>query len=115
MLSELEPSLPDWEFGFEAAGEAAFEEHHCSFEGDLLWCEEQVDVVRHDDEGVEFVMAFAAVVLEGFEEELGVDGLLEESSSVPGLGADEEGSVACCSTGDSHDWTKHTSGAKAPC
>jgi len=60
-------------------------------------------------------VAFAAIVLEGFEEELGVGGLLEESSSVPGLGADEEGSVACCSGGDSHDLTKHTSGAKVSC
>ena len=73
----MEPSLPDGKFGFEAAGEAAFDEHHCSFEGDVLWCEKKVDVVRHDDEGVELVMAFAAIVLEGFEEEFGVRGNLE--------------------------------------
>ena len=72
-------------------------------------------MVGHDDEAVELEATFAAIVLEGFEEELGVGGLLEESSSVPGLGADEEGSVACCSGGDSHDLTKHTSGAEAPC
>jgi hypothetical protein len=52
--------------------------------------------------GVEFVVAFAAVVLEGFEEELGVGGDLEEAASVVGLGGDEEGAVACCSGGDSH-------------
>ena len=63
-----EAALPDGEFGFEAAGEAAFDEHQCSLNGDDLWGEEQVDVIGHDDEGVEFVVAFAAVVLEGIEE-----------------------------------------------
>jgi len=97
-----EPSLPDGKFGFEAAREAAFEEHHCSFEGDVLWCEKKVDVIRHDDEGVEFVVAFAAVALERVEKKLGVGRLLEEAAAIPGLGADEESAVACCSGGDSH-------------
>jgi len=35
---------------------------------------------------------------------VGVGGGLEEAAAVPGLGADEEGSVACCSGGDSHDF-----------
>ena len=63
-----ETSLPDWEFGFETAGEAAFDEHQRSLDGDDLWSEEQVDVIWHDDEGMEFVVALAAVVLEGIEE-----------------------------------------------
>ncbi len=67
-------------------------------------------VVRHDDEGVEFVVAFAAVVLDGFDEELGVGGDLEEVAAVVGLGADEEGSVACCSGGDRHDCQAYLSG-----
>ncbi len=108
-----ESSLPDGKFGFEATGEAAFDEHQRSLNGDDLWGEEQVNVVRHDDEGMEFVVPFAAVVLEGIEEQLGVGGCLEETAAVPGLGTDEEGSVACCSGRDSHDLTKHTSGAKA--
>jgi hypothetical protein len=58
-----------------------------------------VDVVGHDNEGVEFIVAFAAVVLEGFEEEFSGGCDLEESSAVVGLGGDEEGSVAGCSGG----------------
>jgi hypothetical protein len=33
---------------------------------------------RHDNEGVEFVMSLATVVLEGLEEEFGVGGDLKE-------------------------------------
>ena len=95
-------ALPDGEVGFEAVGESAFDELDGSFEGDDLWGEEQVDVVRHDHEGVEFVVPFAAVVLEGVEKELGVGRLLEEAAAIPGLSADEEGAVACCSGGDGH-------------
>ena len=40
--------------------------------GDVACCDEEVDVVRHDDVGVEFVEALGAVVLESFKEELGV-------------------------------------------
>ena len=49
-----------------------------------------MDVVGHDDEGVEFVCALGAVVLEGCEEELGVCGKLEETTAVVGDGGDEE-------------------------
>ena len=83
-------------------GEAALDKLHGALEGDGLWGEEEVDVVGHDDEGVEFVVAFAAIVLEGIEEELGCGFGLEEAAAVVGLGADEEGAVACCSGGDSH-------------
>ncbi len=61
-----------------------------------------MDVVGHDDEGVEFVVAFAAVVLEGFYQEASGGCDLEECSPAVGLGGDEEGSVACCSGRDSH-------------
>jgi hypothetical protein len=61
-----------------------------------------MDVVGHNDEGVEFVVALATVVLEGLEEELGCGWMLEEAPALPGLGADEEGAVACCSGGDGH-------------
>ena len=74
-------------------GEAAFDEPDGSFERDGRG-EEEVDVVGHDDEGVKAVVALGSVVLEGFEEELGVGGGLEEAAAVEGLGADEEGAVA---------------------
>lgn len=66
-----EASLPNGEFRGEAVREASLDESDGSFEC-FLWGEKQVDVVGHDDEGVEFVVSFGAVVLEGFEEEFGV-------------------------------------------
>ena len=56
-------------------GEAAFDELHGG--GKVGGGEEEVDVVGHDDEGVEFVVAFAAVVLEGFEESSALAGSLK--------------------------------------
>jgi hypothetical protein len=53
-------ALPDGELGGEASGEAAFDELDGALKSDLLRREEKVDVVGHDDEGVELVMAFAA-------------------------------------------------------
>jgi hypothetical protein len=66
-----ETALPGGELRGQAAGETAFDELDRAFEGDAGGGEEKVNVVGHDDEGVEFVVAFAAVVLEGFEEEFG--------------------------------------------
>ena len=62
----------------------------------------RVDVVGHDDEGVEFVVPFAAIVLEGFEEEFGVDGELEEAATVVADGGDEEGASRGGSLRDGH-------------
>ncbi len=53
--------------------------------------EEQVSVIGHGDEGVEFVEALEAVVLEGFEKELCVGFGLEEAAAVGGDCSDEEG------------------------
>ena len=109
-----EASLPDRKFGTKAAGEAALQELHGALECDVFECEKDMDVVGHDDEGVEFVMAFAAVVLEGVEEELGVRFGLEEAKTVPGATGDEICAVVWSSVGDRHGLAKRTSGAKAP-
>jgi len=74
--------------------EAAFDEADGSFQGDDLRGEDEVDVVGHDDEGVEFEVACAAVVLQGFEEEVGVGGDLKEAATVIGCAGDEEGAWA---------------------
>jgi len=50
-------SLPDGELGGEAVGEASLDESDGAFEG-FVRGEEEMDVVGHDDEGVEFVVAF---------------------------------------------------------
>ena len=74
--------------------EAAFDEADGSFQGDDLRGEDEVDVVGHDDEGVELVVALATIVLEGFEEEFGVGGDLKEAATVIGCAGDEEGAWA---------------------
>ena len=59
-------------------------------------------MVGHDDEGVELVEALVAVVLEGFEEEFGVGGELEEASAVVGDGGEKEGAGGGGSGRDRH-------------
>lgn len=61
-------------------------------------------MVGHGDEGVEAVVAFAAVVLEGFEEERGVGGGLEEATAIVGGAGDEKSAVVWGSVGDGHGW-----------
>lgn len=63
-------------------GEAAFDELQAALQRDAGWSDEQVDVVEHYDEGVETIEAFTAVVLESFEEQLGMAFNLEKSSAL---------------------------------
>jgi hypothetical protein len=74
-------------------GEASLDESDGSFES-FLRSEKKVEVVGHDDEGVEFVVSFSWVVLEGFDAEFGVTFDLEETAAVVGPAGDEEGSGA---------------------
>ena len=55
---------------------------------------QEVDVVGHYDEGVELVVTFCSVVLEGHDEEFRVGGDLEETASVVSSAGYEEGSGA---------------------
>lgn len=96
-------------------GEASLDESDGAFES-FLRSDEQVDVVGHDDEGVEFVASFGAIVLERFDEEFGVASYLEEATTIVGSAGDEEGAGSGCTGGDRHTAivTARTSGAKAP-
>ena len=89
-----EASLPDGEFGGETVGEASLDESDGAFEGNGLRGEQEVDVVGHDDEGVEFVVTFGSVVLECCDEKFSVGGELEETASVVSSAGDEERSRA---------------------
>jgi hypothetical protein len=50
-----------------------------------------VEVVGHEDEGVELVAAFGAVFIHQLEEEVGVGVGLEEAAAIGGNGGYEEG------------------------
>jgi hypothetical protein len=62
--------------------------------------QDQVNVVWHEDVGVEFVMQ--AVVVEGFEEEFGVTRDLEDAAAVIADGGEEEGALRGGSLRGSH-------------
>ncbi len=89
----LEAVLPDGHFGLEAEGEASFDVLHSLLDGDVgCGRDEKVEVVGHEDEGMELVAAFGSVFVEGLEEEVGVRVGLEEAAAIRGDGGDEEGS-----------------------
>lgn len=102
-----EAALPDWSFGRETVGEAALDELHDAFERKEFWGEEEVDVVGHDDEGVEVVVL--AVVVKGGEEEFGVAGDLEEAAAVLCGGCDEVGAGA-----SGAGWDRHSAMVSVP-
>ena len=97
-----EASLPGGEFRGEAPGKSALDEVHDLRDGFVVWSDEQVDVVGHEDKRVDFVVAFGAVVLECFEEEFGVCWELEEAATIVGDGRDEEGAGSGGSLRDCH-------------
>ena len=96
-----EASLPDGEFGGETMREASFDNSDGALES-CLWCEEEMDVVGHDDEGVKLVVAFVSVVLKGFDEKFGRALDLKEAAAVMSSAGDEESFGARCSAGDRH-------------
>src|SRR5580765_3488703 len=92
--------------------EASLDELHGAFEGDLGWSDEQVDVVGHDDVGVQQIAG--AVVVDGFEKEFGGALDLEESSAVLGGCGDEVSAWLGGAARDRHSAiVKRTSAAKA--
>lgn len=97
-----EASLPDRTLEIQTVRKAAFDQVHDFGNCVVVRREEKVHVVRHDDEGMEFVMAFGAVVLQGFEEELSVAGDLEEAVTIGRDGRDEERAGSGGSLWDGH-------------
>lgn len=89
-LSLVETLRPDVEFVFEAKGKASFDVLHGFFEGDIVRRRKNgVQVVGHDDEGVELIAAFGPLSGKDVEEEIGVLLDLEETAAVGGGGRNE--------------------------
>ena len=86
-----EAVLPDGHARFEAEGESALDELHGLLDGDVL-CgrEQQVNVVGHQDECVELIAAFGAVVSKEVEEKVRVRVGLKEAPAIRRDGGDEE-------------------------
>jgi len=66
--------------------EATFDEADYPFKRCILRCEQQMDVFWHDDKIVQKKMAFAAIMLQRFEEQVGIRGHLKKSATVEGCG-----------------------------
>ena len=95
-----EALLPDGEFRGEAVRKAAFDELHCSFEGDVGWGDQEMEVVGHDDVGVQKITG--AVMIDGFEQECGVAFDLKEPAAVVGGSGDEVGAGSGGAARDRH-------------
>ncbi len=82
-LCLLEASLPNVEFFLQAEGEASFDQLDCLLKGNR-GCrgEQDVQMVRHDDEGVELVFALGAVIEKGLLEQLCRGCYLEEAAAL---------------------------------
>lgn len=85
-----EASLPDRSLGAHAVREATFDQAHRSLESDGLRRQQEMDVVGHDDEGVEQIVPFCAVMLKGCKEQLAVRRNLKDAAGVIGAACDEE-------------------------
>ena len=85
-LRFIERWRPDWELASEPMREVALDELHGFFKRDIRrWSKDRVDVVRHQDEGVEMKAVFGALFEEYIEKELGV-----------GLDMEETAAICCC-------------------
>jgi len=97
-----ETALPDGEFRAEAARETTFDQAHGALNCNALGRKEQMDVIGHDDEGVELEVAFVAVMLECFYKEFRVLRELEEAATVVCSACCEERSGTGGTGGDRH-------------
>jgi hypothetical protein len=115
-LRLVETSRPNVEFAFEAEGKSTFDKLYCFLEGDL-WRRRKngMQVVGHDDEGVELIAAFGPVGEKDVEEEeVGVLLDLEKTTAVR-CGGDDEVSAELLRRRERHlGRLKERPGAKAP-
>jgi hypothetical protein len=74
--------LPDGKVRVEAVGKAVLDELNSVLQGDSLRGKQQMEVVRHHDVRMEFVMAQGAVVEQGVEEEIGYASDLEDGATI---------------------------------
>ena len=88
----FEAVFPNGHFGFETERESALDELDSLFDGDIRGRrEDQVEMVGHENEGVELVALFGAVVAEELEQEVRVRVSLEEAAAIRGDGGEEVG------------------------
>lgn len=87
-----EAVFPNRRFGFETERESALDELHGLFDGDVRGRrDEEMDVIGHEDEGMDRIATLSAVVVHQTDQEIRVGVGLEGAAAVRGDGGDEEG------------------------
>jgi hypothetical protein len=114
-LRLFEALRPDVEFAFEAEREASLDILHGFFEGDFgRGRDNGVQVIGHDDEGVELIATFGPVSGKDVEEEISVLLDLESATAVRGDSGDEVECGALEAQGAAFGKDKGRPGAEAP-
>ena len=86
--------LPHREAGFEAKRKSSLDELHGALQREVRGGRNQeMNVVKHDDEFVEKIFLGVAIMEEGFDEEIGGWRMTEERTTIRGDGRDEESAV----------------------
>jgi hypothetical protein len=81
-----------WEFLAYGEGESAFDQLGAAFDGNVLcWGKQDVDVVGHDDEGVELEFSGIAITEERGDEEFSDSISLEDTATLVGDGGEDVG------------------------
>ncbi len=62
-------SLPDRHLRADLVGEASLDESHYSLQSEIGRSQEEMDVVRHDDESMQLEAAGIAVALDGLKQQ----------------------------------------------
>jgi len=82
-LNLVKPALPNVALALEAKREATFDELKRLFERNIRsWCQQEMDVIRHDHKCMQCVPTLAAVMLQHVEEKIRRRFYLEESATV---------------------------------
>ncbi len=71
--------------------EAPFDQTYRTLDGDTDWREEQMNVLRHDDKGVEEETAFSPVMLEHLDEQISRRNTLEKTTPIKSRGRNKKG------------------------
>jgi len=89
--AKRETWLPYAQFGFQPEGESSLDVLHGFFERDIFGrCNQKVDVVGHEDEGMEMIAAFFAIIAQCGEEKFGMRFDLKQPAAVCRVRGDKE-------------------------
>ena len=82
--------LPDGHFGLKAERETSLHKLHSLLDRNIRrGCQKQMDVVRHEDEGVDLISTLRSILIQQLEQELGVGFDLKKPAAIRSYSCDE--------------------------